>query len=86
VAADDLPALYEDPVAGAADRRAVADHLRRQIVFGDVNGQMLSAAEMILALLELPRQMVDGPTAPGKTTYAKSTIPMPAFRTAIANA
>jgi hypothetical protein len=40
---------------------------------------------MLLALLELPPQIVDGPTAPGKTTYSKPNIPIPAFRTAVAD-
>jgi hypothetical protein len=42
---------------------------------------MLSAADMLLALLEINPQIVDGPTAPGKSTYLKSTITAAAFHT-----
>jgi len=86
VTARELPVLYESPVSGAVNRTAVADHLKRQILFSDVDGQMLSAAEMLLTLLELPPQIVEGPAASGKTTYTKSTIPMPAFHNATQDA
>jgi hypothetical protein len=86
VTAKDLPGLYQNPVAGQVDRKAVADLLKGPIVFGDIKGETLSPAEMLLALLDVPPQIVDGPTAAGKTTYAKATIPGPAFRQATADA
>jgi hypothetical protein len=82
VTAKELLGLYEGPVAGAVDRKAAAEHLKQQILFGDIDGRTLSAAEMLLALLELPAQTVDGPTAPGKTTYSKASIPRAQFRKA----
>ena len=86
VTAADLPGLYEDPVARTVDRRIAGDRLRRQILFGDINENTLSAAEMLLALLDVPMQIVDGPTDAGKTTYAKPTIPGQVFRRAASDA
>jgi hypothetical protein len=86
VSAQDLLGLYEGPIAKAVDRREVAAQLGRRIVFGDIQGQMLSPAEMLLDLLEVKPQMVDGPTAAGTTTYAKPTIPTAAFHKSAADA
>jgi len=58
----------------------VAAHLSRHIVFGEIQGQMMSPVEMLLALLEVKWQIVDGPAAAGTTTYAKPTVPAAAFR------
>ena len=86
VTAQDLPGMYENPAAKAVDRKAVAAQMSRRIVFGEVQGQMLSAADMLLALLDVTPQFVDGPTAPGTTTYAKPTIPAAAFQKAAGDA
>lgn len=86
VTAKDLPRLYEEGVAHTVDREAAAEHLKREITFGEITGSMASAAEMLLALLEVPPQVVDGPVRAGKTTYAKATIPDPAFRSAASDA
>jgi hypothetical protein len=86
VTAQDLPGIYEDPVAKPVDRKAVAEHLSRRIGFGEIQGQTLSAADMLLLLLDVPPQIVDGPSAGGTTTYAKPTIPAAAFRKAVADA
>jgi hypothetical protein len=86
VTAQELLGLYGNPTAKAVDRKPVAAHLSRHIVFGEIQGQMLSAAEMLLVLLDLKPQIVDGPTAAGTTTYSKPTIPAAAFRTATADA
>jgi hypothetical protein len=86
VTAEDLPGLYAYPAPKPVDRKAVAAHLSRHIVFGEIQGQMLSAAEMLLALLEVGPQTVDGPTAPGTTTYLKATIPAGAFQKAVSDA
>jgi hypothetical protein len=85
VTPQDLLALYKIPVAKPLDRKAVAEQLSRHIVFGEIQGQVLSAAEMLLALLEVQPQIVDGPTAPGMTTYSKPTIPAAAFRRSVAD-
>jgi hypothetical protein len=86
VTAAELPALYGGPLPGTIDRKAAADQLRKPILFAEINGQMASPAEMLMALLDVPAQVVDGPTAIGKTTYTKSAVPMPAFRAAMTDA
>lgn len=86
VTARDLLSLYEKPIPKPADRKAVAAHLSGHIVFADIGGQMLSPADMLLALLEVEPQVVDGPAAPGATTYGSSTIRAAAFRQAASDA
>jgi PelA/Pel-15E family pectate lyase len=81
VTAQDLPALFEAPPA-RVDRAAAAEQLRQRIVFDE----MLSPAEMLLAVLGLPPQTVDGPIAAGKTTYTGATIPAAVFRKAASDA
>ena len=80
VTAQDLLGIYGTSTPKAVDRKAAASHLSRHIVFGDVGGETLSPAEMLLALLNVQAQTVDGPTAAGKTSYSKETIPAAAFR------
>jgi hypothetical protein len=82
VTAQDLLQLYEEPVTARADRSAVAAHLSKGIVFGEVGAAVLSPADMLLSLLEVQPQIVDGPVASGRTTYTKASIPAAAFRTA----
>jgi hypothetical protein len=86
VDARELPGLYAEPSAKPVDRKAVGAHLSRGIVFGEIQGRTLSPAEMLLALLEVPPQIVDGPAAQGTTTYGKPTIPATAFRKAASDA
>jgi hypothetical protein len=85
VTAQDLLSLYGSPVAKPVDRQAVASHLGGRILFGEVQGQTLSPADMMLALLGVEPQVVDGPTKSGTTTYAKPAIPAAAFRKAVAD-
>jgi hypothetical protein len=82
VTAKDLPGIYQNAIPRAVDRKAVAGQLREKIVFADVQGQTLSPADMLVALLGLNPQIVDGPTAQGVTTYAKTSIPAAAFEKA----
>jgi hypothetical protein len=82
VTAKDLPGIYRNAVPRAVDRKAIATQLREKIVFADVQGQTLSPADMLVALLGLEPQVVDGPSAPGVTTYAKPSIPAAAFEKA----
>ena len=86
VTPQDLLGLYGNPVAKPADRKLAAAHLSQHIVFGEIQGLMLSPAEMLLTLLDVKLQMVDGPTAPGTTTYSKPTIPAAAFHRSTADA
>jgi hypothetical protein len=82
VTAADLLSIYSKPVPQAVDLTAVASHLSRHIIFTEVQGQMLSPADMLVALLGLDPAIVDGPTANGATTYARPSIPAPAFEAA----
>jgi len=86
VTADDLPALYSSPLPRKTDRNAIAAHLGRHIVFGEVGGALLAPAEMLTALLEGAPRMVDGPTTGGRTTYSQASIPAAAFQRAVADA
>jgi hypothetical protein len=79
VTAKDLPGIYQNAIPRAVDSKAVARQLREKIVFADLQGQTLSPADMLVALLGLEPQVVDGPSAPGVTTYSKPSIPAPAF-------
>lgn len=85
VTAEALPGLFANPVPKSVDRQAVAAHLGRQIVFGEIQGQMLSAADMLLTLLKVTPQTIDGPSAPGTTTYAKARIPAAAFQKTVSD-
>jgi hypothetical protein len=80
VDARDLLRIYESPAVKPVDRKAVAAQLGRHIVFGEIQGQMMSPAEMLLMLLEVQSEFVDGPTALGTTTYIKPAIDAGAFR------
>jgi hypothetical protein len=86
VTAQELPGLFASPTARVEDRNLVAAQLSGQIVFGEVQGQMLSPADMMLSLLGVTPQMVDGPTASGTTSYSSATIPAGAFRAAVLDA
>jgi len=86
VTAQELLGVYDSPTPKAINRKAVASHLNRHIVFGDIEGKSLSPAEMLMALLNVEPQTIDGPTAPGRTTYSRETIPAEAFRKASADA
>jgi hypothetical protein len=86
VTAQELPDLFAPPLAQSVDRHEAATHLSQHIVFAPIHGEMLSPADMLLALLDVKPQIVDGPTAHGITTYSKPTIPAPAFRIAVSDA
>jgi len=90
VTAKDLPGLYENPrpraMDGKADRKAIAEHLMNHVVFHEVQGQVLSPADMLLALMGVEPEIVDGPTAAGASTWSEPSIPAPAFQKATADA
>jgi hypothetical protein len=86
VTAEDLGAMFQPAVPASVDRKLAAERLSRGIVFGEVGGQMLSPADMLLALMSVEPQVVDGPTAPGTSTYTKAGIPAGAFRRSVADA
>ncbi len=74
VTAKDLPGIYKSAIPSTVDWKAVAQQLRKEIVFAEVQGQMLSPADMLLALLGMAPQIVDGPSESGVTTYARPTL------------
>jgi hypothetical protein len=82
----EMLAAYEKPVPNTVDRQIAAAQLRRGISFAEAGGQMMSAADMLLALLGVPPQVVDGPTAAIATTYRKGTIPAAKLQRAAADA
>jgi hypothetical protein len=75
VTAQDLPQIYDGPLPPAVDSQKIAAHLSRQITFLNASGVALSPADMLLQLLRLEPQVVDGPTAPGFTTWSSDVIP-----------
>ena len=81
----DLLGNYENQIPRSVDAKAIGRLLREKIVFAEVQGQMLSAADMVVALLGLEPQVVDGPTAAGATSYSKTAIPAAAFERAKLN-
>jgi hypothetical protein len=86
VTAQDLLTLYGNPTAATVDRKQAAALLGQRIVFGEIQGRMVSPAEMLLSLLDVKPEVVDGPTAAGTTTYLKQTIPAEAVQKATADA
>lgn len=84
--AGDLLTIYQPSLPQAVDPKAIAAHLSRTIVFREIGGQMLSPADMLVELLGLEPQIVDGPTTTGLSTWSSPSIPAPAFRTAVADA
>ncbi len=73
--ARDLLKLYESPFAPELPRDTIAAHLAKEITFLRTEHGNLSGADMLLQLLGLPNEYVDGPTRRGASTYADATIP-----------
>src|SRR5207248_2342689 len=86
VTAEDLLQLYEGPISPAGDRRQIAEHLSRHIVFLETSGGTFSPADMLLQLLHVKAETVDGPTAHGVTTVKSSTIEPALFDRAVQDA
>jgi hypothetical protein len=82
----DLQSIYKDPVPARVDRMLIAKHLRDGINYLNSGGETLSPADMVLQLLGLEPQVVDGPTARGKTSWHSDTIPRAAFEAATRDA
>jgi len=75
VTAADLLHIYANPTAPLVAKLKLAKHLKENITFLSVDGGDLSAADILLQLLDLPAQYVDGPHSRGVTTYTDETIP-----------
>lgn len=82
VTAQELPQLYAGPLPRNIDSRMVAKHLTAQITFLDAGDETFSPADMLIQLLQLEPQVVDGPTAPGFTTWRSDVIPQRLFERA----
>jgi hypothetical protein len=85
VTASDLLGMYESPAPAPVSRKSVAARLKDRIVFDNVDGQVMSPAEMVAALLDLNIGTIDGPSAAGATTYSGGSIPVSAFEAAAAD-
>jgi hypothetical protein len=73
-------------VPGAVDRKSAAERLSQRIGFAEAGGQVLSPADMLLVLLNVAPEIVDGPAAAGITTCSKPSITDAAFRDTTADA
>jgi len=75
VTASQLMALCQPQLPGSkVDRKMVADQMAGRQTFLVVNKTSLSAAEMLLLLLEMEPRFVEGPVSEGKTTYDGDSI------------
>ena len=83
VTAEDLLRLYSNPVKPHFSSAALARHFQQGINFMSTDSGDLSAADILLQLLGLPPEYVDGPTARGVTTYKDATAPKPMFESAV---
>jgi len=79
VTADDLLRIYATPIPPAVDTATLARHFTESVTFLSLPSGDLSAADILLELLNIPVRYVDGPTAAGITTYQETTIPAVAF-------
>ena len=75
VTAQDLLQRYRSPIPPPLPKEQAAGYLKRQITFVRSEAGDWSAADLLLALLGIPPQVVDGPTSRGATTYTSATIP-----------
>ncbi len=75
VTANDLLRIYANPIPPAVDKIALARHFMQDITFLSIDSGDLSAADILVQLLGLPAQYVDGPTRRGVTTYTDRIIP-----------
>ena len=82
VTARDLPTLYKPALPNRGDRRIFAEHLRSRITFLVSGNESYSPADMLLELLGVEPQVVDGPTARSKTTLHADTISRSMLRSA----
>ncbi|HEY7306799.1 MAG TPA: hypothetical protein VH601_21925 [Bryobacteraceae bacterium] len=79
ITANDLLRIYSSPVPPLVNRRTLAQHFQKGITFLSVSSGDLSAANILLELLGMPAEYVDGPTFRGVTTYRQSSIPEALF-------
>ena len=85
VTARELPLLYESPVPRSPNRQRAAEHLSVRQTFLMTEDGPLSAADMLLALLGLDPQIVEGPTTRHDSTCHAAEIPRTQFERAKAD-
>jgi hypothetical protein len=83
VTADDLLRLYAAPIPPVIDVATLARHFERGITFLATDKGDLSAADILLRLLGLPAENIDGPTFRGTSTYSDQEIPAPLFESSV---
>jgi len=86
VTAEDLLRLYSNPAKPHFSSATLARHFQQGINFISSDSGGLSAADILLQLLGLPPEYVDGPTTRGVTTYTDSSVPNPIFERAVTDA
>ncbi len=75
ITANDLLHIYSSPLPPEVDVNTLARHFQQGITFLSVSAGDLSAADVLLQLLHMPPDYVDGPTFRGITTYRQTEIP-----------
>ncbi len=75
VTANDLLRIYATPIPPAVDTATLARHFNKSVTFLSLPSGDLSAADILLELLGMPAEYVDGPARAGITTYEETTIP-----------
>ena len=83
--ARDMLQLYGGPVPPAQSRARIAEHLVTKQTFLVSGQESLSPADMLLALLGMDPQVVDGPATRIASTLRGETIPRAAFERAKAD-
>jgi len=83
VTANDLLRSYANPTPPAVNKLVLARHFKQNITFLSVDSGDLSAADILLELLDLPAQYVDGPSIRGVTTYTDPVIPDFVFESSV---
>jgi hypothetical protein len=80
VTAREIPMLYESALeTRGINRNAIAAHMSARQSFLVTPEAALSAADMLLLLLGMELQVVDGPVARRESNYSATRIPRPAF-------
>ncbi len=82
VTARELPLLFESALPRVSSRAQIARHMAERQTFLVTDGGVLSAADMLQALLSMDPAVVEGPAAHGETTYHEKEISRPAFERA----
>jgi hypothetical protein len=86
VTARELLQLYGSPSPAPAQRAHVAEHMSARQTFLVTEGRSLSAADMLLSLLGMQPEVVDGPATRIASSLDRASIPRAAFERAKADA